>query len=522
MSKLKTGVIANINQQYVILNDKRHLTFTKILNFILPNDTVEYTENENGHLTITRLKDRKPQYLFAIVTKIEGEFAYVYSFNLPKCFSPFIPNNNYKAGDTLIIFCSIKGIQEYRKISEIKDRTKDNQVFLDLFHLNTNQSLSLEYEKLVQDSYTKPFQDLTHLFTFNVDPPQSTDFDDAISVDPLYPDKIYVHIVDAVNMFSLPEEEIEAFQRSYTFYLPNHTEHMTSNYKHYFLNQAEKRNVITIEYTIADNNDILSYDIYPSVIEVKKRYTYEDFSKVLSKYPSLLSFNEKWKQNTLNVPQLQFCINEETGCIENYFQTLNTDLSHKIIETLMIVTNSTISKHITDIPQRYHTKLKTYNEKVEMTDNDIVNSILTIKTYKNAVYSQADKGHAGLGLITYTHFTSPIRRYFDVIVHKLLAGYKLNNTEEVINYINERERLIDSYTKCFQQLKLLDYFDTHRHMIYEGYVINKTDKGVVVFIPEFLYEVFIFTKLDLSLGTKIKTKINQVSWETLSVKAMLI
>ncbi len=509
MSKTKIGMIANINHQYVILNDKRHIEFTSILKFLLPNDIVEYNENKEGKLVITRLKERKPQYLFAIVTNTDEQYAYLYSNHLPKWFCPYVPLETNKVGDRVIIFCSIKGIEIYKKMGLTKDRTKDTELFLELYRLNSFSIETPIYKKVRNAYYTKPFQDLTHLDTFNVDPVQSTDFDDAVSIDPSDPSKIFVHIVDASSIFTDPVKEQEAFFKAFTFYLPDHVEHMIGEYQNYSLIKDQKRNVITIEYTIDDEQNIKSYDIYPSSIIIKKRYNYEEFLSDLPNYPTLVQFNEKWNQKTLNIPHLKLHLDNE-GKLENYFHESNTDISHKIIETLMIMTNSTISRHIDDLPQRFHTKVKTYNENINLTENDIVNSILTIKKYKNAIYSDTEKGHSGLGLITYTHFTSPIRRYFDVIVHKMLEGYELVNKEVILNYINEKERMIDIYTKCYSQLKLLDYFDRHKNNVYQAYIINKTEKGVVVFLSDVLYESFIFTQVDFVVGSKKNIKITQI------------
>jgi len=538
---MPTGVITNINQKYVILNDKRHIVFTPILKFLLPNDTVEYTINNENKLVIKRLLHRKPHYLPAIVSNTDNEFAYLYSFLLPKYFSPYVDKLNLSKNDMVILFCTIDGISIHKNYTN--NRSKDKDLFRDLFYLNMNLDLSPCYQPTSTPFYTKPFTDLSHLDSFNVDPPQSTDFDDAISVD-LENRKIYVHIVDGNRIFENdPCKENEAMRKSYTLYLPDHIENMTENYTLFSLNQGEKRHVITIEY---DVDNIEKYDIYPSTIVIKKRYDYESFSKD-SSYDYLLSFTEKYnqkhKRNNLSLPSLYISL-DDRGIIVNHSHYFSNSPSHKIIETMMILTNITISNHLKDaLPQRFHSKSliekeeedkeykedkedKEYKEDKEDKEEEkemknIVRDILKIKKYRNAMYSETKKGHAGLNVLSYTHFTSPLRRYFDVIIHKALAGYTLINRDEILDYINHRERQIDIYTRHYHQLKLLDYFERNIGEIYEGYVINKTDKGLVIFLPDFLYEVFIFAN-ETNETTKRKIKIKQVQWESFSIKASLI
>jgi exoribonuclease R len=236
-------------------------------------------------------------------------------------------------------------------------------------------------------------------------------------------------------------------------------------------------------------------------------------------YPLLISFYEKWKRDTLDIPHLMMKIND-MGELYDYYCEHNTDINHKIIESLMILTNITISTYIT-IPQRYHMKLKNELKCENITGNNIIDNILTIKKYKNATYENNNSGHFGLKLDSYTHFTSPIRRYFDVIVHRMLAGINYNNLDIILEYINKRERYIDNIIKLYNNLKLYSYMEKNINKIYEAYVINTTDNGVVCIIKDFLYEVFIFTKNKYKIGNIVNVKVKSIVWTTMEIKAII-
>jgi exoribonuclease R len=203
---------------------------------------------------------------------------------------------------------------------------------------------------------------------------------------------------------------------------------------------------------------------------------------------------------------------------------MNVDQAHKIIETLMILTNTTISQHIPHkIPQRYHTKLKQFDKPITpITDNEMINSILAVKKYRNANYDSVNEGHFGLNLSSYTHFTSPIRRYFDVILHRMLAGYRLENLEDVLEHINQRERAIDQLVTIYRTLKILQYMDINKDKNIQGYILSTTDKGVVVLLEDFLYEAFVFTTKAFTVGEKVNVMVTEVSWLSMSMKIKLI
>jgi ribonuclease R len=241
----------------------------------------------------------------------------------------------------------------------------------------------------------------------------------------------------------------------------------------------------------------------------------------MNNYPLLINFYNKWKIPTLNIPHLKLNIDDK-GELNDYYLEENSDDSHKIIETLMVLTNLTISKHV-KIPQRYHSKVADQLIIKKYTGNDMIDAILTIKKYKPAVYDTEKQGHFGLGLETYTHFTSPIRRYFDIIVHRLLAGTTYNNLDNILEHINKREVQIEKLVKLYEMLKIIGFLEKNNHVKWTAYVLNKTNSGVVVFLEDILFELFIFNNdNNYSLGDKVLVQIKKIDWLSLNVKATII
>ena len=190
----------------------------------------------------------------------------------------------------------------------------------------------------------------------------------------------------------------------------------------------------------------------------------------------------------------------------------------------MILTNITISKHVPNtIPQRYHSKIKSEFVLEDYFDNEIINAIFAIKQYRPAIYDASKEGHFGLGLSSYTHFTSPIRRYFDVIIHRLLGGIEYENLDIILQHINKRELYIDKISKLYDNLKILSFLETQLTKIWKGYIINKKSGGYNVILEDLLYEIFIFdNNYDLSEKDIVRVKIKGIKWNQLEVKAIIV
>lgn len=527
------GTIANINNNYVILNDKRFIEQSDIVNKLLPGDIVDYEITTSNKITISQIKSRTSQVVLGIVKKVVQNEKIVEFFypGFPKKFSPNVEfSDEYKIGNVIILQIDKDNFKILQKYESIQDRSNDKNIILQLYKLNANMSnLYPIYKNTIgKNIFTDEYQDITHLNTFNVDPVDSKDFDDAISLDEPK-NTIYVHIVDAhEEIIPSSSIDINSFLSSFTLYLSEHIENiLPKEYAEFKLSliKNEVRKTITFEYLIdTETQNIVNYKIYKSSIVIKNRYNYDEFNKIIDKFPMLTLFNDKWQRKTMNIPRVRMDVHPDTGKLTNYWFEPRNDTAHKIIETLMILTNITISKHTPNIiPQRYHSKIQSEFVLEEYFDNEIINAIFSIKQYRPAIYDASKEGHFGLGISSYTHFTSPIRRYFDVIIHRLLSGVEYDNLDIILQHINNREIYIDKLVKLHESLKILSFLESQLKKIWKGYVIKKKAGGYMVLLEDLLYEIFIYdNNYNLSEKDIVKVKINGIKWHQLEVKAIIV
>jgi ribonuclease R len=527
------GTIANINNNYVVLNDKRFIEQSDLVNKLLPGDIVDYEITKSNKINISKINSRTPQIVLGIIKKVVQKEKLVELFypGFPKKFSPNVDfSDDYKIGNIIILQIDKDGSKILQKYESIQDRSNDKNIILQLYKLNANISnLYPIYKNTVgKQMFTDEYQDLTHLDTFNVDPVNSKDFDDAISLDEAK-NTIYVHIVDAHEEITPSSSiDINSFLSSFTLYLPEHIENiLPEEYAEFKLSliKNELRKTITFEYLIdPETQNIVNYKIYKSSIIIKNRYNYDEFNKNIHKFPMLTLFNNKWQRKTMNIPRVKMDIHPETGKLTSYWFEPRNDIAHKIIETLMILTNITISKHAPNIiPQRYHSKIPSEFILEEYFDNEIINAIFSIKQYRPAIYDALKEGHFGLGISSYTHFTSPIRRYFDVIIHRLVSGVEYENLDIILQHINNREVYIDKLDKLYNNLKILSFLELQSPKIWKGYVIKKKTGGYNVLLEDLLYEFFIFdNNYNLSERDIINIKITGIKWHQLEVKAIIV
>jgi ribonuclease R len=518
------GIVGLIKQKYVILGDKRHLIANEQL---LPGDKIRYIVNKNNILINDSLLERSDQTHLGIVKNI-SDVIHISIPGLPKYLDFTFPYfEGVEINSVCILYFSKHSentqsfIHIVKHYGSIRNRAIDKDLFCDLYEYipNTITPIYTDHVPFIDKSLI----DLTHLPTFTVDPDGSKDQDDAISVSL---NKIYVHIVDAHNQIEpLSSIDKNSLRNSFTLYLSERIHNIIPDNlaeDKLSLRKDQMRNTITVEYLIDPTTyNILSSSIYRATIKVKNQYTYDAYMENLD--PFLLAFCNRWKYNSLPLPNVIYNVDKTTGELINTQCVYNNDYAHKIVETLMILTNLTISKHTNSaIPQRFHDKIKTPIENVEYTANPAINALITIKNYKPALYDNIQKGHFGLGLETYTHFTSPIRRYADVVVHRYLSGKGYENLQEVLTHINIRERNIDKTLEMYRRVKLLSYFEKNAKKIWTCFVLYSTHSGVCVVLEENMFECFVFTEEKYQIGIKLNIKIKSVDWCSLTSKSVIV
>jgi len=477
---------------------------------ILPEDVVEYLETE-GKVTVTRLISRKSRITLGIL--------YGRTLSLPMLsphFLEYVPTQPYTTTATsCLVKTATDGLQIIKIYGPMSQRQWDLEICQDVYlQSRTTTPDDLVVARVVttdgedtRSLYTTSERvDQRGLFTFNIDPAHSRDFDDAISVD-LTQDKIYVHIVDIHHqLIDKPEIEIEARRLGNTLYLSEGVYNiLPSTYSDHVLSliKGEDRLVITVEMQLdKDHHCVIESKIYSAVICVKKRYNYEEVDQLLlegvdpvMQYLEKVSDHGGWAKGTLDVPQVSL---DMDGAKVNSVRLTRRTPSHAIVETLMVKTNQLISERLQR--SEYHKILERYHESSlikldECEPSEIVDVLTLLARLRRARYSQMHSGHFALQLKSYTHFTSPIRRSFDVLVHKVLAGIRFEEDwlGGIIDYLNDREQLIDKICQMYQQWKLMTYVEEHQweQVEYPAEVLKVLPHGIQILILPLLMTGFI-------------------------------
>ncbi|GAB6065209.1 ribonuclease R [Aquifex pyrophilus] len=355
-------------------------------------------------------------------------------------------------------------------------------------------------------------KDLRKQLCFTIDPERARDFDDAVAIE-LTPEgyyKLYVHIADvSYYVREGMETDKEAYKRGFTFYFPDRAIHMLPeklSAKLCSLRPNEDKLSFTVEMVFDESGNLKAYDIYESVIRSKARLTYNEALGLIvgdpaleKKYPELVEplrlmetlyrilSRKRWEMGSIDfdLPEAEVIIDEygEPTAIYPY----ERHVAHRIIEHFMISANETVALHLENVgyPCLYRVheppdeekvenlleileglgyKVKRPNEYTPKFFQKIIEDFegrpeenlirfLTLRAMARAKYSPHNVGHFGLALEHYAHFTSPIRRYPDIIVHRLLKkalkGEPIDYEktvaylEEAGNHLSKQERLAD-------------------------------------------------------------------------------
>ncbi|WP_291953321.1 ribonuclease R family protein, partial [Campylobacter sp.] len=369
-------------------------------------------------------------------------------------------------------------------IGHIDDDFVDEKISLALYNKNTIFNTLCEneakaYGDKVDASMYPQRIDLRKLNFCTIDPVDAKDFDDAI-----YYDKkehiIYIAIADVSSyVYAYSAIDKEAKNRGFSIYFPHIaipmlprdlSENICS------LKPNEDRLAFCFKITLDHNNEVIKEELFESIINSKRRFDYDEIDNYLANSKDLNEFN--WIYNLFKITQnirkkrlknaCEFKTQELKIQLDEYNKLKNTHLqsdtpSHNLIEDCMLLANKAAAKLIEIGIFRNHLNpdlkkikqllddLSTLSIDINLKNNTIelfkdiqtlANELnirsevdkLIIKAQKKAEYSSENAGHFGLGFDRYTHFTSPIRRYSDLILHRLLKA-KINNDKKMFDYL---------------------------------------------------------------------------------------
>ena len=402
----------------------------------------------------------------------------------------------------------------------------------------------------IQEGLASSRKDLRDEVIFTIDGADTKDIDDAISIEKIS-DKEYilgVHIADVsyyVNEGSKIDEE--AYFRGTSVYLVDRVlpmlPHKLSN-GICSLNEQEDRFALSCIMHIDDQGNVTKYEITPSIIRSRKKMTYdnvnliledntipegyEDFADTLITMQELSKILRKKmiKRGYIEFESTEAKIIVDETCHPIEIKAREQRTGEELIENFMIVANETVASSIfyKNLPGIYRVHDKPNEKRIEEflkflslhgyttvgknkieSSKDlqkILNSLenvpeakvlsdIAIRSQAKAVYSDVNIGHFGLGSKCYSHFTSPIRRYPDLILHRLVKEYNYNYSEEVINknkeylpvateHLSTREQEAQNCERDVDKMKKAEYMMDHIGDIYEGIISGVQEFGFFV------------------------------------------
>ena len=393
-------------------------------------------------------------------------------------------------------------------------------------------------------------RDLRSEEIFTIDGSDTKDIDDAISLSKLDDGKykLGVHIAD-VSYYVKEGTKLddEAYFRGTSVYLVDRVlpmlPHKLSN-GICSLNENEYRFAFSCEMIIDDKGDIGHYEIFKSIIRSRKKMTYEEVNKILEENTTsedykpfektLLLMNELSKilrkkmirRGYIEFESTEAKIKVDENCHPTHIESRVQRSGEELIENFMIAANETVASSIyyKNLPgiYRVHDKpdekrlgefmkflsLHGYvvNGKSKIDNPKDLQHILSqleevpevrvlhdmaIRSQAKAVYSDINIGHFGLGSKCYSHFTSPIRRYPDLILHRLLKDYNYNYSDRIISERKEelpiecehcsiREQEAQNCERDVDKMKKAEYMMDHIGEVYDGIISGVQEFGFFV------------------------------------------